>query len=418
MHGPGNQIDFALNLPADYPGYVSVPPPYNITSSIPSNLQDNPLDSNNLAILNPEIFIVAFLLLALPICIYLAYRYGKKTGRKEHVPLSYKYFGPGAIKRRSSIDSTSGNSYIRQISNGSRGSSAESSPNLNCTLSPQESSKKDSPLSNLMSIGKTKRESSVQTEDEKIDELVLNDKVDSKTDANGQIVFVGDKVDSLDNIDNFKIAYTRSCGAKDKEHELDAELFQEKLLLHSQDDHVLKREVQYDIIFKREGRFFQKREVKELTTTYCEGVDGPEHTAKLLKKTYQFKHNGLVSQKLFASKPKTVDGNIRQNKMLAIGAEEHVHHDRSSSLVPERAVRKYSEAEPKRSSSFNEIKSEEKGNSQNGSKFENVVEKYGVPDETGKFNKIFKEVEWIGEGSFGEVYKVIFLLILGFLILF
>jgi len=40
--------------------------------------------------------------------------------------------------------------------------------------------------------------------------------------------------------------------------------------------------------------------------------------------------------------------------------------------------------------------------------FETIIQKYGLPHETGKFQKIFQSLEWIGEGSFGQVQKVIY----------
>lgn len=67
--------------------------------------------------------------------------------------------------------------------------------------------------------------------------------------------------------------------------------------------------------------------------------------------------------------------------------------------------RKSFSQEKENSSSFMTEKLQRLQEEQN---FETIIQKYGLPHETGKFQKIFQSLEWIGEGSFGQVQKVIF----------
>jgi translation initiation factor 2-alpha kinase 4 len=97
--------------------------------------------------------------------------------------------------------------------------------------------------------------------------------------------------------------------------------------------------------------------------------------------------------------------------MLAITGEEFRQFDYAKSVSQAVVVRKESQS--------NQISDSKGNNTTNRStkddlsqaiidpKIANLIEKYDLPDETGKFNKIFKDVEWIGKGSFGEVYKVV-----------
>jgi hypothetical protein len=257
MLGPGNQIQIYQETTVLKPGLVIKLATVETFQLKPQILPDNSINDNNPLMLNLEVFLVAFLLLALPILIYLAYRYGKKMGRKESVPDTHRYFGP-EIKRRFSQESTSGNSAQHLDANNDKVSSTTSSPALVPTLSLNEAVIKEDLISPPLSSGRNKREFSVQTEDEKIDELILSDRNNSQPNTECQLVPLINKIDTTDNVENFKIVYAQSCGSDHDDKGVDQELFEEKLKLHSQEGQVVKKEVKYGISFEKKGKHFQK----------------------------------------------------------------------------------------------------------------------------------------------------------------
>ena len=378
---------------------------------IPSHVQNSSIYDDNTDLFNFEVRMVALLLLVLPMVIYLAYRYGKKMGRKENIPLEYRYFGPEAIRRNISEESTSDNSFPHLEETNSKVSSTESSPRLGASSFQKHTKKVEQSLS-PPSLNESKRDLSVQTEDKQIKEFTLDDKNKLSEDSNNKLVPLGYSSDLNNNPQDFKIVHVQTWDREMDKKGVDQELFEEQLKLHSEDAQVLKKEVKQGVVIRKNGNYFQKTEIRELCTTYDPQSDVPMINAKLLQETYK---NAPIHKKLFGLTKEASDGK-KSSGLLAIADADTKHYSEDKSAAQSLPIKETTVSMERQISLQVEAKTlVEKTKTMSEFRMENVVEKYGLPDETGKFNKIFKDVEWIGEGSFGEVYKVIVFSLVAFI---
>ncbi len=325
---------------------------------------------NNTQVFNLEVLLVSLLLLALPIVIYLAYRYGKRIGRKEHVSDAQYYFGQPNNKKTSPAYSSDEGSF-RTVN--SQTSSTASSPALNSCAQNQLKEPKENMPSSPFTFCSRKDEAMVQTEDN-IDDFRLND--ESKT--------------SSPQLDKLK-------GEKERSEAQDGLAIRLNPILEK------KESIQWDIdnLLQKHAQSAQKpaedsREVKPIaqsamlkyhygSSSSSKDCDAPKKTEKL-----QLSGNKMKSGENGALQP-------------MFGLRRYESHNEIRYPMEGLVVRGRSEVLPKKSVDFlNEMNY----NAEKQIKIESVVEKYELPDETGKFNKMFKNAERIGEGSFGEVYKV------------
>jgi hypothetical protein len=326
---------------------------------------------------------MAFLLLTLPILVYLAYRYGKKMGRKEHPSTDHHDLTPEMMKRRVSQESTSENSAHYQERVNSRNSSPAHSPMFNSVPSlPSLKNKNDSPLS----FAPNKRD---WIDEEKIDELSLDGHGSSKSHSQSQLMLKMNKIDEVEcceEVGDRKLIYKTAWKPENERRELENEILKEKSSSHSGKGQVVEKKAQFGVIFdKKKDGGLQKTEDTEFCMVFDDKPEELRTNAKPLKRA------SLVvpahAHSIFTTSPKdSSNEKSQQNGMLVLRASSV-----SPPLIPL------------------EIERRSRSQTEESTKIESVIEKYGVPDETGKFKKIFKDVEFIGEGSFGEVCKVLFL---------
>jgi serine/threonine protein kinase len=406
MLGPGNTPELDHNIALNDQVFAAPVVPQETIQNISAQRPDYPINDSNLANLNLEVLLVTFLLLALPITIYLAYRYGKKMGKKESAPISHHNFELENARRRPSQESTSATSLHQLDHTSSKASSTSNSPSLNPILSQKGSLRYIGSNSPSIRSDRNKREPSVKTEDEKFEEMILSDHNNSAVSPTGKLVPIENQDKEKE---SFKILYQHSRSLKEGKKDLNDNIFEEKLQLHSQDDQITRQEVKVGISFEKNKGQFQKTETTEVRTIYEPNAQVPEKNARLIKENYQKApiFNRLLSHSAGANLKKT-----KSVGLLALPREEFRQVDFAKSVSQAVVVRKDSQ--------FSQV-NDNKGNNITANlstkedlskviidpKIANLIEKYDLPDETGKFHKIFKEVEWIGNGSFGEVYKVV-----------
>lgn len=386
MPGSSNQIQIYQGLKIQRLGYVYEVATLQTIDSMPPPVPEIYINDQNPLMSNPEVFIMAFLLLTLPILVYLAYRYGKKMGRKEHPHNENHELTPEMMKRRVSQESTSENSAHYQERVNSRSSSPAHSPNFNSIHSlPSLKNKNDSPLS----FAPNKRDF-----DEKIEELSLDGLSSSKSQSHGQLMLKMNKVDEVECVEEVgdrKLIYKTAWKPQNERKELEGKILKEKLSLDSGEDKVVEKKAQFGVIFeKKKDGGLQKTENEEFFMVFDDKAEVPHTNAKTLKRApLAVPTHAHSSTNIFTTSPKDSSNEKSQrNGVLALRASSV-----SPPLIPL------------------EIERRSRSQTEESSKIESVIEKYGVPDETGKFKKIFKDVEFIGEGSFGEVCKVSLLLL-------
>jgi len=393
MSSFGNEIQIYQELTVHQPSSFPNPASSELFHKASPPLLDNIVNDENPIVFNLEVLIVSLLLLALPIIIYLAYRYGKRMGRKEHVSDAQYYFGQNVTKRRSSQNSSSDESNRQYGSMNSKTSSTASSPALNpSSIQQNPIPMKEKNILHSLSFQKSQREFSMQTEEETIEELSLSEGNNFKLSPLDQKVLNLNKFDNTD--------------------EIQTEAKPKSLIYHFEEKE--KNEIQGTQIYK------QRRSVLMPNNSKINEVspNGSERKMKSSEIKEPLTHFNLKSEKFTLNSndkdklnafENDIDEIAHPKPLLALDLKRHFSlGDEKKPILQGMVARGNSENLKKTNTLQTETKDESKHEDKTLSekRIESLVEKYELPDETGKFNKIFKEVEWIGEGSFGEVYKV------------
>ena len=394
MSNLGNQIQIYQELDVHRP--VSFPelPYLNSKAKPPPLLLENLVNDENLLFFNFEVLLVSLLLLALPIIIYLAYRYGKRMGRKEHVSDAHAFFGQHTIKKQSSPLFSNDESYHPFNSMNSKTSSTASSPALNPSIAQQNPvSIKEKHILTSLSFPKAKRESSVQTEEENIEDLQLNDGTIVKFSPQEQMILNQNIINTNNegqNIQKLKTLASRFTEGKEKNESPCKEVFKRRsFFIPNNSDHI---------------EVSPNGSERKMKSTEIKGKFAP-----LNHKGEKFQLSNDDKEKLNFFE-KDGEGFLPPRSLLSLDLKRHFSMgEERRPILQGMAPRGNSENLKNKTSNFlleskEDSKRDDKTTSEK--RIESLVEKYELPDETGKFHKIFKDVEWIGEGSFGEVYKV------------
>lgn len=368
------------------------------TGSAHSNLHHS---QSHLPFGNIELLVISILLLSLPIMIYLAYRYGKKMGRKEtNSPnLVQHYFGNEPFKKNSEEESTCSASDIGKDKENEKGQSTESSP----------------ALSNISQPTSVRQESSQFPE---------QDKSSSKGEESMRQLMLNEEHEIYP---EFTLKFEPESG-NGAQNQTGAEIFEEKLKLHTTEEQIEKKHGTFGVRLEKKNGQLHKVETTEVRTVYSHETPEPEENAKRLASNFYQKAPifNTLSRINGPTHASSYPGPAQNSAMLPY--LEKTRSDPTNNLQtrlalpfaqsPEPVLNKIIEDAKKDSDESRDFlqSSQEgsKGKSKDTTKdlerlssVQKLVEEYDLPDETGKFNKIFKAAELIGEGSFGEVYKVV-----------
>jgi len=372
-----------------------------------------------------ELVIVMLLILTLPILIYIAYRYGKKMGKKEqHSAPSSKSNSPtvnpiNSIKKLTLSQRSTGET-LSESDDAELGPSlpienfAEVPPSLSPSnskhlinqelvnkLSDDQSQTSHSPKSpSLKSFSpKSPKENLETSSDKQEPEFFLDGKESSTEDTFNQTNHVlkpcFDEPEKI--AENFTVIMQKDYDKENNTGKVSQSFDDEKIKLHTDDSQIKKQQIAVKLSIERKDGALQKVETQEIITVYCEDVKEPEANAALLKKAYENYQNNSLSEKPFIDLTR---GRNKKSTALVSLRTPPVHFNvlnlANQICLPD--VERFDELVDNKESSKS---------SPEPCTLEELLEKDDLPHETGKFNKIFKNTEVIGQGSFGEVYKVV-----------
>lgn len=407
------QIQVYESLGQDSPNIIHVFEKNTIINIHPAQ---NPPPSENpdLSIsLSFELVIVMLLILTLPILIYIAYRYGKKMGKKEqHSYPSSKSNSPVIKKLTLSHRSTgetlseSGEADLEPslpIENFAEVPPSLSNSNSKHLFNQEDVNKLEKSQSNSSSQTSQSPKTSLETSSEKQEKEFFLDGKESSTPENEisnsthQLKPCFDEPEKV--TENFTLLMKKTYDKENNLGTISQSFDDEKIKLHTDDSQIKKQQIEVKLSFERKDGTLQKVETQEIITVYCEDVKEPEKNALLIKKAYENYQTDSISDKPF------IDLNRGRNRKTTalVSLRTPPVYTNVLNLVnqiclPDIEIEKF-DALPEHQ--------EASKSSPEPCTLEQLLEKDDLPHETGKFNKIFKNAEVIGQGSFGEVYKVI-----------
>jgi len=352
---------------------------------------------------NIELLIITILLLSLPIMIYLAYRYGKKMGRKEtnSPSLAQFYFGNGTVKKNLEEKSTCSASDQMRDKENEKGQSTDSSPALSATS--QHNSFRDDAV-----------------------QLPEAEKSSAKREEGSGQLMVHEETEIFP---EFTLTYEPENG-NGAQNQAAAEIFEEKLKLHTADDQIEKKHGTFGVRLEKKNGQLHKIETTQVRTVYSNETPEPEENAKRLASNF-YQQSPILNTLGRISGPTHTNSFPGKPENSAVLPYLEKTRSDPTNLVQSRLALPYAQTpEPVVNKLVEDFKKDSDGSRENLqsnsedtkpvkskdtaqnldrlSSIQKLVEEYDLPDETGKFNKIFKAAELIGEGSFGEVYKVFF----------
>jgi serine/threonine protein kinase len=363
-----------------------------------------------------ELVIVMLLILTLPILIYIAYRYGKKMGKKEqHSYPSSKSNSPVIKKLTLSQRSTGTGDTLSESGEAELEPSlpivnfAEVPPSLSNSnpkqlVNKEDANKLEKSQSNSSSQNSESPKTSLETSSDKQDkEFCLDGKANSTiieneiNQANYQLNPCFDEPEKI--TENFTFLMKKTYDKENKVGNLSQSFDDEKIKLHTDDSQIKKQQIEVKLSFERKDGALQKVETQEIITVYCDDVKEPEKNALMLKKVYEnYQNDSAMIDKHFIdlnnrgrNRKTTALVSLRTppvyTNVLNLANQICLPEIETFDAVPESQEASKSSPEP--------------------CTLEELLEKDDLPHETGKFNKIFKNAEVIGQGSFGEVFKVV-----------
>jgi len=197
--------------------------------------------------------------------------------------------------------------------------------------------------------------------------------------------------------ENFTVILQKDYDKENNTGKISQSFDDEKIKLHTDDSQIKKQQIAVKLSIERKDGALQKVETQEIITVYCDDVKEPEANAALLKKAYENYQNNSLSEKPFIDLTR---GRNKKSTALVSLRTPPVHLNvlnlANQICLPD--VEHFDEMLENKESSKS---------SPEPCTLEELLEKDDLPHETGKFNKIFKNTEVIGQGSFGEVYKVV-----------
>jgi len=372
---------------------------------------ENPLS------LSFELTFVMSLILLLPIFIYLAYRYGKKMGKKENNLSSPQTSSP-IIKKLTLSNRSTGDAFSESdeadfeplVPFESRKNVAPGETNCNNkntfkqenvsqtknSLSPSKSTSSENSNNSGKSTEGTKEKglnSNIKSGSQSQDDDILN-KLNPPF-----------KYATNDDLVTFSLTMQHAFDKETRNPNLHHSLDDEKILLHTDENQVKKREMKFQLNLEMKNGVFEKVETQEVRTVYCETAQEPEMNALLLKKAYEKYQDNSLNDKPFLNLNKNKENRGFRNALVPLKTPLIYQHVLTSEnqLCLLDGSNKVSKNQNNCQESDTIPKSPEEAKIQD---LQVLLEQDDLPHETGKFNKIFKNPEIIGEGSFGEVYKV------------
>lgn len=359
-----------------------------------------------------ELVIVMLLILTLPILIYIAYRYGKKMGKKEHHSYPSSKSNSPVIKKLTLSQRSTGETLSESgdgelepslpIENFAEVPPSLSNSNSKHLINKEDANKLEKSQSNSSSQTSESPKTSLETSSDKQEkEFCLDGKENSTIEneinhANHQLKPCFDEPDKV--AENFTLLMKKTYDKENNVGNLSQSFDDEKIKLHTDDSQIKKQQIEVKLSFERKDGALQKVETQEIITVYCENVQEPERNALLIKKAYEnYQNDSSISDKPF------IDLNRGRNRKTTalVSLRTPPVYTNVLNLANQICLPEIENFDPVPESQ------EASKSSPEPCTLEELLEKDDLPHETGKFNKIFKNAEVIGQGSFGEVYKVV-----------
>ncbi len=360
-----------------------------------------------------ELVIVMLLILTLPILIYVAYRYGKKMGKKEHHSYPSSKSNSPAMKTTLTMSQRSTGENLSEsgeaepeppvpINNSAEVPRSRSNSNSKQLINKEDGNKLEKSKSSSQTSGSPK--SSFETSSDKQEkEFCLDGKANSTiieneiNQANYQLNPCFDEPEKI--TENFTFLMKKTYDKETNVGNLGQSFDDEKIKLHTDDSQIKKQQIEVKLSFERKDGALQKVETQEIITVYCEDVKEPEKNALILKKAYEnYQNDSAMIDKHFIE----LNNRGRNRKTTAlVSLRTPPVYTNVLNLANQICLPEIENFDPVPESQ------EASKSSPEPCTLEELLEKDDLPHETGKFNKIFKNAEVIGQGSFGEVYKVV-----------
>ena len=379
------------------------------TSYLPP-LDEQPIKSSFFSF---ELIFVFFLLLTLPIFVFIAYHYGKKMGKKENNPpemensnscLMLQHGASSKSTKATLSDSSDGDKDIFTQLDRPLVDAQSHNNDYNKNIFQEEivdQKQESSPMEVIKSESNPRSlERLNETEDKNKDGFCESNSCSEEGNANLTLLSPQKEPDT-----DLKVEFLIQRSSEVEEsNDAGDDIYIENLKLHTDKDQIKKQEVKFGLTVENRNGVLQKIETKEIKTTYVEGADEPEMNAMLVKKAYDTYKQNPIARNLFIplSQDKEEQGQSRalvpfNTPQVITGNLDLTRHFTFPGKTPD-IVKPYQ---------INEAAIDVISPSQSDLRISKLLEREDFPHETGKFRKIFKNVERIGEGSFGEVYRVI-----------
>ena len=363
-----------------------------------------------------ELIFVFFLLLMLPIFVFIAYHYGKKMGKKENNPPETEASNSSYLMLQHAISNKSTKATLSDSSDGDKDAFTQLDKPSVDVQSPNNDNDKDifqeeivdqkqelSPIEAIKSESDRKSlERLSETEDKKKNGFCESNSCSEEESANLTLLSPQKELDT-----DLKVEFIIQRSSEVEESNDASDVYVENFKLHTDKSQVKKQEVKFGLTVENRNGVLQKIETKEIKTTYIEGAEEPEMNAMVIKKAYDTYKQNPITRNLFIplSQDKEEQGQSRSlvpfnTPQVITGNLDLTRHfifpGKSQDIV--------------KTYQINEAPIDVFSPNHSDLRISKLLEREDFPHETGKFKKIFKNVERIGEGSFGEVYRVIILI--------